>query len=192
MSFTTDTPRIASLLAGLSLLLASGCAFKHEKPHYVYAPDMHFNPSLKAQKIGSMRMPPAGTIPRGFRPYEITDIEQAGRELKNPLKRTKDVMEKGQKLFNVYCIVCHGKYGEGDGLVVPAFPRPPSLQSEKIMNYPDGKIFHVITLGQTLMPSYGDRLNEEERWQVIHYVRALQRAKHPTAADLKSAEDKAD
>ncbi len=181
-------------LGALNVIMAvaafslSACAFKHADPHFVYAPDMHYNPSLKAQEPGAMRPPVAGTMPRGFKPYHITDIEEAGKTLKNPLPRTKTNILQGQKLYNVYCIVCHGPMGEGDGTVVPKYPRPPTLQSEKIRDFADGKIFHVITMGQNLMPSYADRVAPEERWAIVHYIRALYKAKHPTAADLKAAE----
>lgn len=164
-----------------------GCTSKHSEPNWTYAPDMHYSVALKAQEAGAMRLPVKGTISRNFRPYEIATSEEAAR-LKNPLPRSKEVLKKGQALFNVYCIVCHGKFGEGDGSVVPKFPRPPTLQSEKIRDYKDGQIFHVMTLGQNLMPSYAERVNEEERWSIVHYIRALYRAKHPTAADLKNAE----
>jgi mono/diheme cytochrome c family protein len=135
-----------------------------------------------------------GAIPRGFRPYAITSMDEAKSNL-NPVRRSKESLELGQNLYNVYCIVCHGSYGEGNGLVAslpnwprPLYPRPPSLQSEKIRDYKDGQIFHVITMGQNLMPSYAEKLSPEERWSVIHYLRALYRAKHPSADDLKKAE----
>ena len=184
------------LILVLSVLSSAlgGCYLKHSKPYYVYAPDMHFSVALKAQKEGAMRPLVEGTIPRDFRPYEITSMDESKIHL-NPLPRTKDVLQNGQKLFNVYCIVCHGQYGEGDGLVVamkdwprPLYPRPPSLQSEKIRDYKDGQIFHVISMGQNLMPSYAEKLNADERWSIIHYLRALYRAKHPSAEDLKKAE----
>ena len=178
----------------ICLFTLSGCYLKHSKPYYVYAPDMHFSVALKAQKEGSTRPIPAGAIPRGFRPYEITTMEEASKHL-NPLPRSKEVLLHGQQLFNSYCLPCHGSYGEGDGTVTslpnwprPLFARPPSLQSEKIRDYKDGQIFHVISMGQSTMPSYAEKLNEEERWSVIHYIRALYRAKHPSAEDLKKAE----
>ena len=181
---------------GLMTLLmgVSGCYMKHSQQYYVYAPDMHYSPSLKAQKEGSMRLPPPGTISRNFRPYSIVTMDEAKLHL-NPVPRSKASMEKGRQLFNVYCIVCHGKFGEGDGLVTampnwprPLFPRPPTLQSEKIRDYKDGQIFHIITMGQNLMPSYAEKLNDEERWSIIHYLRVLYRAKHPSAGDVKKAE----
>ena len=73
----------------------------------------------------------------------------------------------------------------GDGSIVPKFPRPPSLQSDKVRQWADGRIFHTITIGQNLMPSYATQISAGDRWAIIHYVRALQRAKHPTAEDLK-------
>jgi mono/diheme cytochrome c family protein len=135
-----------------------------------------------------MRMPVAGTVPRGFQPYAYAkDPEAAGRELRNPLPRTEEVLKRGQAMFNTYCIVCHGPNGMGDGLIVPKFPRPPSLQSDKVRNWPDGRIFHTVTMGQNLMPSYASQVASADRWAIIHYVRALQRSQHPTSEDLKAA-----
>lgn len=184
---------ILALLASISL---SACGYlKHSQPYYTYAPDMHYGASLKAQEEGAMRQPPKGAIPRGFRPYSNTSMEQA-KMILNPVPRNKENLLQGQALYNAFCIVCHGKFGEGDGLVAslkdwprPLFPRPPSLQSDKIRDFKDGQIFHVLTMGQNLMPSYAEKLSEEERWQVVHYIRALYRAKHPSAEDLKKAEN---
>ncbi len=166
------------LLCGLLV----GCTQKHSQPDFIYMPDMVYSPAFKAQKEGSQRMPVAGTIPRGFEP-----TERAGVELKNPLPRTEAVFLRGQALFNTYCIVCHGPAGMGDGSIVPKFPRPPSLQSDKILKWGDGNIYHVISLGQNLMPSYASQIARKDRWAIIHYIRALQRAKHPTPEDLKVA-----
>ncbi|MFN7684552.1 MAG: c-type cytochrome [Oligoflexia bacterium] len=178
----------AFAVALLGLVALSGC--KHEKPNFIYMPDMYYSPALKAQEEGTMRMPVKGTVPRGFTKYDfaVENNEELGRRLMNPLPRTKSVMLKGQKAYNTYCIVCHGQYGEGDGSIVPKYPRPPSLQSEKITQWPDGRIFHVISSGQNIMPSYSTQLDQEERWAVVHYIRALQRAKNPTNEDLKISE----
>jgi mono/diheme cytochrome c family protein len=175
-------------LAVLALLALQGC--KRSEPNFIYMPDMYYSPALKAQEQGAMRMPVAGTVPRGFTPYDhaVENNEELGRSLVNPVPRTKAALLRGQKQYNTYCIVCHGAYGEGDGYVVPKYPRPPSLQSEKITQWPDGRIFHVISAGQNIMPSYASQISQEDRWAVVHYVRALQRAKNPTAEDLKVSE----
>ena len=174
------------VLAGVLALTAC----RHETPNTVYMPDMAYSPALKAQEPGAMRVPVAGTVSQNSETYAYRsdDGEVAGRELQNPLKRTKTVLLRGQKMFNTYCIVCHGPSGEGDGHIVPKFPRPPSLQSDKVMAWSDGRIFHTISVGQNLMPSYASQIDMEDRWAIIYYVRALQRAKHPSAEDLKYAE----
>ncbi|MBI4925942.1 MAG: cytochrome c [Bdellovibrio sp.] len=182
--------RAAVFVTLIAFGMTLGCSFfKHERPDFIYMPDMVYSPAFKAQKEGAMREPPLGTVPRNFTPYlyskdPIKGAELAGKELTNLLARTEDVFVRGQVLFNTFCIVCHGKFGEGDGYIVPKFPRPPSLQSDKVRTWPDGRIYHVISAGQNLMPSYATQIDTQDRWAIIHYIRALQRAKHPTPEDL--------
>jgi mono/diheme cytochrome c family protein len=175
----------SGILLVYGLIGLSGC--KHEEPGFIYMPDMVYSPAFKAQK-GQMRPPVEGTIPRDYTPYHYTSVEEAGKALINPLTPTREVLARGQTIYNSYCIVCHGPHGEGDGNVIPKFPRPPSLQSDKIRNYPDGSIFHVVTRGQNIMPSYASQISVGDRWATILYVRALQKSKHPSPEDLKAAE----
>lgn len=174
-------------LVALSVLFLSGLtACRHDQPNVIYMPDMVYSPAVKAQKMGSMRMPVAGTVPRGFESYAYRNNPNgAAKDLKNPLPMDHDVLRRGKHIYDTYCIVCHGKQGKGDGFVVPPYPHPPSLLSDKIRNWPDGMIYHTITVGQNVMPSYASQIAPEDRWAVIHYVRVLQRADHPTAEDLK-------
>lgn len=178
---------VTAALVGLMGL--AGCT--HEKPNFIYMPDMVYSPAFKAQAEGSMRQPVKGTVPRDFVPYPYErdgqGPELAGRELKNTLRPTEAVLARGQVQFNTYCMVCHGPAGEGDGTIVPKFPRPPSLLSDKVRGWSDGRIFHVITAGQNLMPSYASQIQMADRWAIVHYVRAIQRAKKPTAEDVKAA-----
>lgn len=182
--------KISVGIIGTFSLFLSGC-FQHGKPDFIFMPNMVYTPALKYQK-GEMRLPVKGTVPRGYEPYAyaIDQGDIAGKELKNPLRRTQANLERGQAMFNTYCIVCHGPNGEGDGTIVPKFPRPLSLQSEKVRTWTDGRIYHVIMRGQNLMPSYASQVATSDRWAVIHYLRALQKSKHPTAEDLKAVEVK--
>lgn len=180
------TTRIALVAAtwAISVLALSAC--KHSSPNFIYMPDMVYSPAVKAQ-TGQMRMPVEGTVDRSQEIYHYLSPEE-GAALKNPLPRTKEVLMRGQAMFNTYCIVCHGPNGEGDGLVVPKIPRPPSLQSDKIMKYADGSIYYIIMRGQNIMPSYASQIAMNDRWAIIHYIRALQRSKHPTPEDVKAYE----
>ncbi|MBL7686332.1 MAG: cytochrome c [Deltaproteobacteria bacterium] len=170
----------------LSAAFLGACGGKKEKPPWEYMPNMLEGPSIKAQEALG-KVPPEGTVPRGFEayPYKQDQGDLAGAELANPLPVTKEVLLKGQAQFNIYCLVCHGERGKGDGSIVPKFPRPPSLQSEKVKGWSDGRIFHVITMGQNLMPSYASQIKAEDRWAIIKYIRALQRADQPTPEDIE-------
>jgi cytochrome c5 len=186
-----------ALSVAAAIVLATvlnGCGKSHHKPTFEYMPHMADSFAVKAQHLGpfgeGMRVPPSGTLSQtSVVAYAYaTDPEGAGKALKNPLPRTMAVMNRGQKTFNTFCIVCHGPKAEGNGYVVPRFPQPPSLHSEKVRGWTDGRIFHVITMGQNLMPGYALQISPEDRWAVIHYVRALQRAVNPTKADLEELE----
>jgi len=177
----------ALLVAALGL---AGCG-KHSKPNFTYMPDMHYSPALKAQE-GVQRLPVKGTIPRGYEPYAHANLDPvaAGKLHMNPIPRTKANLLRGQQVYNTFCIVCHGPYGEGDGTVVPKYPRPPSLQSDKIRGYADGSIYNVITLGQNLMSSYASQISPDDRWKLVHYIRAIQKAKNPSAEDVRFHEER--
>lgn len=138
------------------------------------------------------RPPVPGTLPMNFVPYAIAGKDEqsaklAEETLTNPLRPTMEVLQQGEHYFNIYCITCHGPKGEGDGPIVGPglFAAPPSLHTDTARNFKDGRIFHVISRGQNIMPNYADKLSEEERWAVVYYVRALQRAMNPQPEDLE-------
>ena len=67
------------------------------------------------------------------------------------------------------------------------FPKPPSLHNQKVLNWSDGNIYHVITNGQNVMPSYSEQVSVDDRWAIIHYIRTLQRSKNASDEDLTKA-----
>jgi cytochrome c553 len=173
------------ILGAFAFAALSSCG-KHQSPYFIYMPDMYWTPGLKYQMPG-MKPPVPGTVSRNHFPMPAgMTIDEAGKSYANPLRRTVAVLERGKHVYNQTCIVCHGPNGEGDGTIVPKFPRPPSLLSDKIRTYPDGSIYHVITHGQNLMSSYASQISPEDRWAIVHYIRAVQRAKKPTSEDLKT------
>ena len=179
------------LLGFVAIAGLSGCS-NAEKPSMQYMPHMATTPNLKSQRGyegngngASVMVPPEGTLPRGFTRYTYETPEEADRALRNPLKMTRYNVEHGQKLYGIYCMVCHGERGHGDGPVVNPFPIPKSLQSDNMLRWGDGHLFHVITKGQGVMPAYATQIAAKDRWAIVLYVRALQRADHPTAEDLK-------
>jgi len=133
-----------------------------------------------------MRNPVDGTVARGQMPYQFKgNPEMAGQMLVNPLAMNSENLNLGKKKFDIYCSPCHGYFGNGDSRLRGQFPNPPSLHSEKVRTWKDGNIYHVISEGQNIMPSYASQLTREERWAVVLYVRALQRAQNAKESDLQ-------
>lgn len=133
----------------------------------------------------SMRTPVEGTVSRDNLPYRFRGKpELAGEQLINPLEMTIENLELGKIKFDIYCSPCHGYFGEGDSRLKGQFPNPPSLHSEKVRNWSDGRIYHILMEGQNVMPNYASQLNFNERWATILYVRALQRSLNAKESDL--------
>jgi mono/diheme cytochrome c family protein len=103
----------------------------------------------------------------------------------NPLLPSKENMKIGQQKYDTFCSPCHGFHAEGDSRLRGQFPNPPSLHSEKVRNWTDGRIFHVIMEGQNIMPAYNTQLTNDEKWAVILHLRALQRSLNAKETDLQ-------
>lgn len=97
-------------------------------------------------------------------------------------------LERGHDRFTVYCAPCHGALGDGNGITKQyGMGATPSYHDDRLRKLADGEIFNVITHGKGNMLSYADKLPANDRWAVIAYVRALQRAAHTTTADVPAA-----
>lgn len=185
--------RSIQILFFVSVALTTACSRQTERTVVQYMPHMSNTPILKAQRgyegLGngaSVMMPPENTIAIGHKPYRIETPEEAEAKLQNPLPRNIQVLERGKIVYNNYCNVCHGPKGLGDGPIVNPYPIPKSLQSENMLKWKDGHLFHVITKGQGVMPSYAQQISVSDRWAVIHYLRALQRAENPSEDDVRA------
>ena len=134
-----------------------------------------------------MRTPVEGTVARGFLPYPYLGVDQPKEYLSNPLLPTMENLKLGKRKFLTFCSPCHGNFGDGDSRLRGQFPNPPSLHSERIRNFEDGHIYHIITNGKNIMPSYAAQISRGERWAIINYIRVLQKAKNPTKDELEKS-----
>ena len=102
-----------------------------------------------------------------------------------PMPVTMQVMNRGQERFNIYCSECHGKLGDGNGMI-PArgYRRPPSYHTDTLRSAPTGHFFDVITNGFGAMPSYAPQVPVADRWAIIAYIRALQISQNATINDV--------
>ncbi|PKQ44469.1 cytochrome C [Confluentibacter flavum] len=124
------------------------------------------------------RTPADGSVPRGFVPFDIDNTlegyDLAKATLKTQLDSTQVDLARGKVLYDIYCGICHGNQGDGQGNLV---------KREKILGIPayndagraitEGSIYHTIYYGKNTMGSYANQLSNEERWQVVAYVLQL-------------------
>lgn len=198
------------LMVVLALVLFANLALGHrsfEQRNYEFLPTMSHSvpynsfsshPDLADGK--TMQPAPVGTVARGHQPmhYAATpeDALRAGQQLQSPLAELDEITasairERDAELFGVYCQLCHGPRGAGDGPVAKrGFPAPPALFAENALQMADGQLFHIITYGQNQMPGHASQLDREDRWRIVRHVRGLQAAAlsaatqpEPSAAD---------
>ena len=146
---------------------------------YPWNKDMVDQPAEKPQK--SAVPPPPGSIPVTGRENlpapttenEIFKAKDAAATLKNPVPATADSVARGATLYRANCVVCHGERGHGDGPVGKKFdPVPVDLNKDYTQSQADGQLFFTLTRGRVAMPFYRDALSQQERWDVINYVKS--------------------
>jgi len=160
-------------LALMLVLLLAGCSQKMEaQPRQ--------NP-LAATPLSdtqsSARTPPAGTV--------ATDADVGLVPADNPHAVTMALLQRGQQRFEIFCAPCHGKAGDGQGMI-PAhgFPHPPDYATPALLHASERHFYDVITNGYGVMFPYGDRVPPADRWAIAAYIRVLQYARNAPVADL--------
>ena len=188
---------IGILLAGLSLA-GAGCRYDMQdqpkmKP---YRGTTFFGDGL------AMRQPVPGTIPRGylrtdkalFTGKTDTNAQRTGQEGGNapaagnanayagdvdifPFPITEETVQRGRQRYDIFCSVCHGLTGHGDGMIVRrGYRQAANFHEDRLRQAPVGHFFDVVTNGWGAMPSYAPQIPVQDRWAIISYVRALQAA----------------
>jgi mono/diheme cytochrome c family protein len=195
------------LLVALCLVFA-GCRYDmQDQPRYRAHKQSDFFKDGKA-----MRELPEGTVPRGFlredkafyagkteagqntspAPTTTPATDAAGNTLVTdfsglvsefPIPVTKELIDRGEQRYKVFCIVCHGPVGNGDGMIVRrGFSKPPTYNDDRLRNAPVGHFYSVITNGQGKMNSYASQVPPADRWAIVAYIRALQVSQNPSGA----------
>jgi mono/diheme cytochrome c family protein len=134
-----------------------------------------------------------GTVARGHLDDDTAYYDAKGPDGKLldtfPFPVTKEVMERGQQRFNVYCTPCHDRTGNGNGMVVQrGFMHPPSYHTDQVRALTNGYIFDIITHGFGAMPDYAAQIPTHDRWAIVAYVRALQLSENATLDEVPPAE----
>lgn len=200
---------LAMLLATVLALFMAGCdrLDMYDQPRYEPLEESHFfSDGLSA------RQPVEGTIPRGgLRENEpfftgksegkpvavIPDAAYRAIFERYPNRFTSDfentdqvdlrlaMLERGQERYNIYCSVCHGRTGDGRGMVVQrGFRTPPDYTIDRLRAAPAGHFYDVISNGIGAMASYASRIDVSDRWAIVAYIRALQLSQHASLDDV--------
>lgn len=102
-----------------------------------------------------------------------------------PVPLDEALLKRGEDRFNIYCSPCHGRVGDGRGMIAKrGFIQPADLHSARVRNAPPGYIYGVIANGYGAMPEYSDELTVRDRWAVVAYIRALELSRSATTADV--------
>ena len=177
--------------AALVALAATGCR-----------QDMHDQPKLKPYRSSEFfangsgfQEIPAHTVARGTvhedTPYFSGRLADGTPTSELPVPMTRALLLRGQERFNIFCSPCHGRLGDGRGMVVQrGYKQPTSYHDERLRQAPVGYFFDVMTNGFGVMSSYAPQIPVADRWAIAAYIRALQLSQHVDAASL-SAEERA-
>jgi mono/diheme cytochrome c family protein len=134
----------------------------------------------------------AGTVARGqLRGDDPLNTGRAGGRLlaKSPVPVTQQVLQRGQERYNVYCSPCHGRVGNGEGMIVQrSFPAPPDYAIQRLREAPVGHFYDVMTNGYGVMYSYAERVPVTDRWAIASYIRVLQASRKEVPKETGQAE----
>ncbi len=165
MSRTTK----AALLAGLIAVAAPGVS--HAMP---WSWDMFSQPSHKAQEETALSAPRDSVPVGGKTAYGIKTRDKA-MNVPNPVPPTEESFARGEALYKIYCAICHGETGHGDGKLGKKYMSPADLTSDYIKKVPDGSIYLTITYGgmgkDEQMPGHGDAISPRDRWHIVNYIK---------------------
>jgi mono/diheme cytochrome c family protein len=157
--------------------------------------DMHDAPRYEAFEASSTfpdnrasRTPPAGTVARGW----LRDDEAlytgkiAGVPVDEfPFPIGREELARGQQRFNIYCTPCHGRLGDGNGMVVQrGLRQAASYHQDRLRQEKNGYFFDVITNGFGAMQGYAEQIPVRDRWLIVAYVRTLQLAEHASVNEV--------
>jgi len=162
----------------------------HDAPRYEPLEASAFFPNGQSARALVANTVPRGQLREDRHLYEgVVDGKPAETF---PFPVTAEVLQRGHERFNVFCSPCHGRTGEGNGMIVQrGFRQPPSMHEDRLRNAPVGYFYDVMTHGFGAMQDYSAQVPVADRWAIASYIRALQLSQRATVDDVP-AERRAD
>jgi mono/diheme cytochrome c family protein len=136
-------------------------------------------------KLNPYELPYGSELPWPVEPPPDTVARDEPLKPPSPPPVTVALLERGRQRFDINCSPCHGRDGDGNGMIVQrGFPHPPSYYIERLRNAPNQHFYDVITHGYGAMFPYADRVDPSDRWRIVAYIRALQASAGAALADV--------
>jgi mono/diheme cytochrome c family protein len=167
------------ILPLLILLLLTACDYsmRVQRKYATYSPSQVWPDGASARPL------PEGVVAQG-------DLARHAVEA-SPVPVSEALLKRGRERYDIYCSPCHGLAGDGDGVIVAhGFPQPPSYHVERLLAAPAQYFYDVISNGYGVMFSYAARVEPEDRWAIVAYIRALQLSRRATVAEVPEAREK--
>lgn len=191
---------VSKLLLSVSVVIfltsCRGQQFQHQPVH----PNMNMDQQerFEAQEKNpffadgrSMRQPVEGTVARGNLRHDPAFSgginEDSSYVTEIPVEVDRSFLYRGQDRYDIYCTPCHGKLGDGQGIIMTGgygYVPAPSYHIDRLRNMPDGQLYSAIANGVRTMPAYAHQINVRDRWAIVAYIRALQRSQNVTEEEL--------
>ena len=174
--------------AGIALTAAGCRQDMHDQPRYV-----PLRPSTFFSDGRSARPTVEDTVARGQLKDDVAFYTGKGPDGKFvdalPVAATRELAQRGQERFNIYCTPCHSRLGDGNGMIVRrGFRHPPSFHTDRLRKVANGYLFDVMTNGFGAMQDYSAQVSAADRWAIVAYIRALQLSQHGALSDVPAGE----
>lgn len=178
---------VASLMFGLGLTSCDSGAVRRT-PGHIYAPDMTYSRAYDAYTANpnfadsqTSRLPVDGSIARGHQlPEHLKEGDTtAYKTFNTSLRFNDDELKEGERLFNIYCAICHGTNLDGNGPLYASgkfAAMPANFKDGKYVHMPVGQMYAAIKYGKNMMGSYASQLDIKQRWMVLAYIKKIQAA----------------
>lgn len=178
----------SAVVLGFAAVTAAGCRQDmHDAPRYKpLAASAVFPGGASAQPLVD------GTVARDH--LKADELLETGRLNGQPVDAfpfaiTRADLDRGEERYNIYCAPCHGRRGEGDGMVVQrGYRQAASYHSDRLRQATAGYLYDVIANGFGVMPDYRAQITTDDRWRIVAYIRALQLTHNATVADVPASE----
>ncbi len=175
----------ASLMLG-SVLAACNSGDIRRNPGKIYAPDMTYSRAYDAYTSNpnfadsqTSRQPVMGTVARGHQlPDHLTEGDTVGyKSFTTDIRFNADELKEGNRLFNIYCAICHGTNLDGQGPLYTTgkfAAMPANFKDGKYLHMPVGQMYAAVKYGKNMMGSYASQVDVKQRWQIISYIKKVQ------------------